>query len=250
MKSGEKIFFIAGAQRCGTSYLAQMLSKHPDILMAHPEFPEPKFFLNEQEYRKGKEYYLQKFFKERAGQEVLGEKSTSYIESKDAALKIKQMFPAAKIIISLRNPVERAISNYHFSKANLVETRSIREVFLQNKPIAFNTAKFSVSPFDYFGRGEYHRYIQEYFEVFGRENVKVLVFERMIKETTEREKLFEFLEVSPMAQEAGIGEEKVNESFVKETIDAEVLKHLREYFNAPNKDLEILLNEDLSLWNS
>jgi len=242
----EKIFFIAGAQRCGTSYLAHALDRHPQIRMARPLFPEPKFFLDQEEFQKGKEYYLQKYFAGKKAGEVLGEKSTSYIESRDAALKIKQFFPDAKILISLRNPVDRAISNYYFSKANKLESRTASEVFLENKPIAFDTTKFSVSPFDYLGRGEYLKYIKEYIDLFGREKVKVLIFESILQEEKrEWKSITDFLEVDEMIPLQG----KINESLNKETIDPKIVLQLKKYFHNTNKELSNYLQTDLSRWN-
>ena len=55
-------FLIAGAPRSGTGYVYHILDVHPDIYMAKPEKPEPKFFLVDEEYNKGIEYYLEKYF--------------------------------------------------------------------------------------------------------------------------------------------------------------------------------------------
>jgi hypothetical protein len=49
-------FIIAGAPRGGTTYLYNVLDQHPDIYMAKPGAPEPKFFLVDDEHRKGLEY--------------------------------------------------------------------------------------------------------------------------------------------------------------------------------------------------
>jgi hypothetical protein len=107
--------FIIGAQRCGTTYLYKVLDSHPEIYMAKPLRPEPKFFINDLEYSNGKLYYENKYFSSIDDSiKVLGEKGTSYIEHPDVSDRIKSFYPNAKIIVLLRNPVERAISNYFF----------------------------------------------------------------------------------------------------------------------------------------
>jgi hypothetical protein len=61
-------FFIVGAQRSGTTYLWHALNHHPEICMASPVRPEPKFFMQEELWKKGKDYYERAYFSEcRAG---------------------------------------------------------------------------------------------------------------------------------------------------------------------------------------
>src|SRR5680860_30087 len=110
----KNIAFIVGAQRSGTTFLFQQLNQHPEVCMAKPVRPEPKFFIREELYNKGLEFYRSTYYAE-AGNKVCIEKSTSYIEYELAAQRISQAFHHAKIIFILRNPVERAISNYRFS---------------------------------------------------------------------------------------------------------------------------------------
>ena len=55
-------FFIAGAQRSGTTYLYRLLDEHPEIEMAKPERPEPKFFLLDELHARGLKFYENHFF--------------------------------------------------------------------------------------------------------------------------------------------------------------------------------------------
>ena len=123
-------FFIVGAQRAGTSYLYQLLDEHPEIEMAKPAKPEPKFFHVDTLYQHGLEYYKSFYFQEGTSVCIRGEKSTSYMESEKAAYRIAQAFPDGKILFLLRDPIERAISNYWFSVGNGFEQLSMREAFL------------------------------------------------------------------------------------------------------------------------
>ena len=78
-------FLIGGAPRSGTTWLYALLDRHPDIHMAKPLKPEPKFFLRDDEYAKGLEYYSKKWFEGVDASKIAGEKSTDYLESADAA---------------------------------------------------------------------------------------------------------------------------------------------------------------------
>ena len=53
-------FFIVGAQRCGTTYLYNLLDEHPEIEMAKPVKPEPKFFMKDDLFEKGLDFYKEK----------------------------------------------------------------------------------------------------------------------------------------------------------------------------------------------
>jgi len=81
-------FIIVGAQRSGTTGLYRLLAQHPDICMASPLRPEPKFFLREDAVSKGREGYLARHFPHHNGESMLGEKSTSYMEREDAILRM------------------------------------------------------------------------------------------------------------------------------------------------------------------
>src|SRR5262245_38886620 len=74
-------FIIAGAPRSGTTYLYDLLDSHPGVFMAKPKTPEPKFFLVDEEFRKGLEYYCEHYFAAGAGFAAIGEKSTNYLEN-------------------------------------------------------------------------------------------------------------------------------------------------------------------------
>src|SRR5206468_3542937 len=117
-------FVIIGAQRCGTTYLTQLLDEHPEIEMAKPLRPEPKFFLDYEQFARGAEYYDARYFSDAAAR-VRGEKSTSYIEHDVAVRRIVALFPEATIVAVVRDPVARAVSNHRFSTAEGAESRPL-----------------------------------------------------------------------------------------------------------------------------
>lgn len=165
-----------GFQRCGTTYLANILKQHPNIQFASPIYPEPKYFMN---VNSNKKEFISKYFLNDDRKYCYGEKSTSYIEDNEAAKRIKFNFPKAKIIISARNPVERALSNYFFSKKNNLENRTLEEVFIHNLPEPNNNLNTSVNPFNYLIRSSYKEYINDYIQVFGLTNIHLVHFEKL-----------------------------------------------------------------------
>ena len=74
-------FVIAGVARSGTGSLYLFLDRQPQVFMAKPHAPEPKFFSRENVYCKGVDWYLNTFFKDCKPELIAGEKSTEYFES-------------------------------------------------------------------------------------------------------------------------------------------------------------------------
>lgn len=192
-----KNLFIVGAQRSGSTYLYQALDSHPQVSMNHPVRPEPKFFMNERLVAKGKEYYERTYFANRKPRACyLGEKSTSYLESPEAARRMKAFYPDARILMILRDPVQRAYSNYRFSVAHKQEHLSFSEA-LAAEPERLRSAAFttSVSPYAYCKRGHYIDYIESYQEVFEKDQLCVLIFEEFVNNLAGVQRLYQWLGV-------------------------------------------------------
>src|SRR5262249_2213212 len=156
-------FVIVGAQRSGTSYLYGLLNEHPELDMATPMRPEPKFFLDDAAYARGLDYYERRCFPESRAR-VRGEKSTSYIESEVAAQRIMTLIPDARVVVVLRDPVERALSNYAFTVAHGNETLDLGAALRASATgeRTWDRDQFSVSPYAYLPRGRYADYLETY----------------------------------------------------------------------------------------
>jgi len=118
-------FIIAGEARCGTTSLYEDLIKHPQILPATPTSDvrydngniylsqkEPRFF--DKNWFRGPNWYYT-CFQDREGT-ITGEASATYLYKTLSMARIKQLLPDVKIIILLRNPVDRLYSHFHHIK--------------------------------------------------------------------------------------------------------------------------------------
>ena len=199
----KKHAFIIGAQRCGTTFLAKAMQAHPDITFAQPIFPEPKFYLKKENQDKGGEVYRGALFSTDSTAKLFVEKSTSYIEFSLAAERIAHHFPDASIIVLLRNPVDRAISNYFFTKKHGLETLVIEEAFAADEErLLLGLQKaISVSPFAYKARGHYINYLTNWRNHFPDKNIHLLFFEEMISDTRIISNLFERLGLAQLENE-------------------------------------------------
>ncbi len=238
-------FVVVGAQRCGTTYLCDLLDAHPQIEMAKPLRPEPKFFLDDDRYARGLEYYESEFFSEPETQ-VRGEKSTSYIESDVAARRIATMLPAAPLIVVLRDPVHRAISNYRFSAENGVEALPISEALrVEAWKRPWDRERFSVSPFAYLARGRYIEYLERLVRHAAPELIHVLVFEELVTDAGVVADLYARLGVDDRFRPAAVGSAVNASATTDEPVDTEIEERLREYFREPTQRLEEFLGRSL-----
>src|SRR5215831_16827350 len=122
--------------------------------MAKPVTPEPKFFQVDDLYARGLDHYARWFEPAGAGQ-IAGEKSTNYLESPDAAERIANDLPTVKLVFILREPVERAYSNYLWSKMNGLESDD-SETALKleaDRERAYPARLQFARPHSYFSRG-------------------------------------------------------------------------------------------------
>ncbi len=247
--SAPRFFAVIGAQRSGTTWAYRMLDAHPAITMAVPMRPEPKFFLDPAAVALGPAHYRAKHFPGVAADQVLGEKGTSYIEHPAAAPRIRAFFPEARAIAILRNPVHRALSNYHFTRQHGLEPRTLEEVFLHDVPRPTLEKAVSVPPFDYLERGRYVRYLEPWRAEFGAD-LRVEVFEELVGSVEALQRLYAWLGVdaSFIPPDAA---STVNARDVEGTgtVDPAVLSRLARYFAPHIAELEGWLGRRIDPWH-
>ncbi len=181
-----------------------------------------------------------------------GEKSTSYIESEHAAHALSQWYPAAKIIFLLRNPVDRAISNYKFSCHHNVETLPMHHAFMQEEARRenYDHTRFSTSPFAYLKRGLYIDYIRQYERYFPRENLLIYLFEELADNTAALQTLYAALKVDETFVPPDISRVvNASEDDVNVAIDDELKHYLQNYFADSNRELAQYLGRSLEIWD-
>jgi hypothetical protein len=241
-RSDDSFFVIVGAQRCGTTYLYRLLDEHPSIEMARPVRPEPKFFLEPDAISLGLDAYHEAYFGHRPPARVHGEKGTSYIESEEAARRIVEVLPDPKIVVLVRDPVQRAISNYRFSVENGLEALTEEA---EARP--YDRSLISASPFGYLRRGRYVEYLETYMRYVPREKIFVGVFEELVRDGTVFGSLCEFLEIEPRTAQPPARPVNASEGEVPMLAKADVVR-LRSYYLPTNRRLEALLGRRIEAW--
>ncbi len=234
--------FVVGAQRCGTSLLRSLLDDHPDIEMAKPFRPEPKWFLK-QDRRPGIDQFNAELFTEVAVR-WRGEKATSYLESGGVAAILCREVPECRAIIVLREPVARAVSNYSYSVSNGVETRPIDEAL---SPDAlepdWDPAVFSVSPFGYLRRSKYIDFVRPYVNEFGN-RLNIVLFDDLVSGVA----LGPLLDWLGLDAPSEMAPAQVNSSERSDAVPDSLRAELADFYATPNAELSELLDLDLSRW--
>lgn len=108
-KDDYPLFIIAGTQKSGTTILSGLLAEHP--LISFSKKKELHFFDKDSNYNKGIRHYLKNFSPSEKS-EYIAESTPFYLAHREACQRIADVFPDVKMIILLREPVERAYSEY------------------------------------------------------------------------------------------------------------------------------------------
>ncbi len=173
MKEKKQNFICIGAQKAGTTTLADILSQHSNICI--PPIKETKYFLFDEEYNKGEAHY-NSFFSNWKGQIAVGEFDPDYLLFPFTAQRIHDSLGSeVKIIVVIRNPADRAYSHYLMTKKKGLEDNNFDDA-LEAEPQRKSTIKIQ-KIFAYIERGLYGKQIKEYLKVFKPENFLFILFE-------------------------------------------------------------------------
>lgn len=174
-------FFLVGAPKCGTTALHDYLAAHPQIFMCPRKESHHFCAAWSPSYLAGRDEYLALF----AGAERerrVGEASVWYLYAPDAPAAIREFCPAAQVIIMLRNPLEmiHALHAHRlfiasedikdFAAALAAEPRRKQKQSLPEWP-------YPIPGLFYRDVARYTARVERYFETFGRDNVRVIIYD-------------------------------------------------------------------------
>ncbi|MEG4280071.1 tetratricopeptide repeat protein [Microcoleus sp. MON1_C1] len=227
-------FIIIGSQRCGTTSLYTYLAQHPQILT--PIKKEMDFF--SWHFDRGIDWYLAHFPPIPPGEQFLtGEASPSYFDSREAPARLYSLFPEAKLIVLLRNPVDRAISQFYRLTGLNWEARSLDRVISDEIERLNQNPQYIIGeePGNYLARGRYIEFIKNWRTFFPQEQLLILKSEDFYADAAAIvQQVLEFLDLPEYQlseyQNANPGSyQRVNES---------VRDRLSDYFRPYNQELE------------
>jgi hypothetical protein len=293
-------FLLIGAAKAGTTSLYHYLKQHPQVYLSPVK--EPKFFALEGQDLAfggpgGREIMrrsavidlaaYQRLFAGVSKERAVGEASTLYLYSAEAPKRIKHYLPDAKLVAILRNPVERAYSNYLYMVRKGEEPlRDFREALRAEEKRVYDNW---MPTWHYQRRGLYFAQLKRYYDLFDAAQIKVYLYEDLSTDAAGLLKdMFQFLDVdetflpkmSTKYNISGIPKNKAlhnfllkphliksvlrpllsvswrkrlstglrNRNLVRPTLPEEVRKQLLEIYRDDILRLEVLLARDLSKW--
>jgi hypothetical protein len=191
-------FLIVGAAKSGTTSLYEYLRQHPDVYMS--PIKEPGYYCAGERTIKEAGYVCadeltvigevpvptreeyEALFAGVREERAIGEATTRYLPSPNAAERIKRDLPDARIIISLRNPADRAYSSYLGRLRGNIEHRSVEEAMQPDRY--------------YFATSLYYESLKRFYERF--ERIKVVLFDDLRADAhAVMRDLYTFLDVDP-----------------------------------------------------
>ena len=240
-------FIIVGTQKGGTSSLYSYIIQHPQIRPATAPYLAGEVNYFNASYHRGPSWYrshfpLVLFSKDRKW--ITGEKSPNYMTNPDVFDRIYKFSPNIKLIVLLRNPVERAISHYCMMRKVGVETISIGDALEQEEErIGSDYSSLTYRSYSYQKRGIYVEQMERCFKRFPRDQVMIIKSEDLFTKPYEILKdVFVYLGVDQNYRPPDICPKNAG-SYNRSEFSA-AYKKLLDYYAPHNKRLYDLLNRD------
>ena len=220
MPAKESVFlpnlFLLGAAKCGTTTLHAYLDDLPDVCMSRPK--EPFFF--EAEFERGLGFYRERYFAHWRGEPVIGDARHRNLYLPYVPERIHAVNPRAKLLVLVRNPIERAFSHwyhYHwqhrdplgFWEAIQADWKRIQAGLRYDTPEEIAEHARHLGPDErgntgygiyrtYLDSGYYYQQIKRYLALYPAENLRVILFEDLVSHPQDIvSELVEFLAMDP-----------------------------------------------------
>jgi hypothetical protein len=239
-------FVILGAQRGGTTSLYRWLATHPGVAPALKK--EVHYF--DGHYHKGLRWY-RAHFPYRWDRRISGESCPYLLFHPLAPERVARDLPAVtKYIVLLREPSERAISQYWlWRQRGQWETESLeRAIELEPERLAFEDERVRRGErstnhiaFSYVARGEYAVQLRRWFDAVGRDRILVLESESLYTDPTATQSVLDWLGLAPHH----VPFPAANSAARLDEVSPALMARLREHFEPHNQDLFELLGHQL-----
>jgi hypothetical protein len=255
-------YLIAGGQRCGTTSLQKYLIQHPDVV---PPGVLKGIHYFDTNYDKGLAWYQSHFPLERTrnrradngGMVLTGEASPYYMFHPDIPRRIAAEVPGARIIVLVRDPVDRAYSHYlHEVRRGFEDESFERALDLEETRLAGEAARLRQDPeyisfehqhHSYVARGRYIDQLENMTKHIPKEQIFVISSEEMFRDPAATyQGVLDFLGLAPFLPDGFAAQ---NANVYKDPIDPAVRTRLEELFAEPNGRLEAFVGRSFG-WGS
>jgi hypothetical protein len=249
-------FLIIGTARSGTTSLYEYLSQHPSVI---PGVGKEVYYFDKK-FDKGINWY-KSFFPTKLSKSLLenkqknkcltGEATPRYLHYPHAPKRVFDLIPNVKLIVLMRNPIDRAFSHYQMEVGSGNEELSFEEAIQQEEKRILDDMKkmesdenfYSVYFYrkSYLTRGIYVNQLKRWFEYFPREQFLILKSEDLYSKTSEvYDQVLDFLGLPNFE----LNSFKAHRMRKYSAIGEETRKKLADYFKPYNKQLYQLLDRN------
>lgn len=194
-------FLIAGTCAAGCSQLTAALRQHPQIYLPRNHRPEPHYFYKSWEFEKPLSHYEETYFSAATTEIARGETSGSYLFGAEfVAPRIRATYPDIKILLSLRNPIERTYAGYRATAFHGLETLSFDEALQREaERVSAEVGIWAeIQPRNYTGRSFYGRQVKAFMKHLPAEQFFFLKSEQTRKDPIAAfKRAYAYLGVSP-----------------------------------------------------
>ncbi len=274
-------FIVFGTRKAGTTSLYHYLDQHPEVFVSalkgtryfiyDPDNPEAGKRLPVKTLEEYQGYFEPS---NKTGAKAIGEVSPSYLSNAQAAARMKATVPGVRLVASLRNPVDRAYSQFQMDM-RLRQPNERVELTLDNAS-------------DWLVAGMYARHMKRYYAQFSADQIKVFVFENWIADPGVMLKaLYEYIGVDtefcpdmggvynkggipksrmlssllrhrqfyttlkpyvPKVLRSGLNKVRNRNMAKAEALSSELREFFQQHYESDIGELEDLIGQDLSIW--
>jgi hypothetical protein len=239
-------FLIVGAQKAGTSALYEYLREHPEICMSRRK--EVHFFDDDDLFEQDAADYAayHSYFNLTPYHQIAGEATPIYMYWRAAPRRIWQYNPRMRILMLLRNPIERAYSHWNMERNRSAESLSFFEAITQERDRCRVALPQQHRLFSYVDRGYYSDQLREIWRFFPKSQTMVLRSEEL-RDDPKRllDRVCKFLNVSLLES---IEVKDVHRAPYSSQITCREWSYLKGKYEFGIKELERMLAWDCSKW--
>ena len=239
-------FLIAGTQKGGTSALDTYLRNHPEICMASRK--EAHFFDDERYFQPEQNNYHEyhSLFKPERSHRILGESTPVYMYWKPVPARIWRYNPGMKIIIILRNPIERAYSQWNMQHERNIESLSFWDALQAESQRCMQAYPHQHRIYSYMDRGFYLQQLERIWYYFPKHQTLILKNEDLRANPKETlNSVCRFLGVSCFTS---VEPQNVFSGSYGSTMSIKAREYLINVFDAEIRNLERVLELDFHDW--
>ena len=240
-------FIIIGTQKGGTTSLFYYLYQHPELSFSHKK---EIYFFNLY-FEKGLAWY-KSHFPFRTDNGITGEATPSYMFHPKAAERVKSILPNVKLIVLLRDPIDRAYSGYAMGQRRKTDTADTFETAIKRELEALRnqngTDEYSLEKHElyYLERGKYYSQLLSWLAHFQREQFLFIKSENFFQNPeNELIKVYEYLGISSVLPK-DLSKKNAGKY---DKISPDTVRQLTTYFREENEKLEGLIGEEFK-WHT